>query len=352
MVWHNICLYSNTVEQYIMKHLLTILFLLTLAPLNSVAQISLDIRTDNSSYGYGNAAQICLDITNTSNETIQHEVQDCQFPIQIDDDTYMFNQYRIGACPMDCSQSIQEFVIPAGETISICSSFWMEDQNLCSAQSPYSPDVNFTVQDRHTITAFGREFDIHMGGLAVEYESVSAFQSEEGRVIEWSTLSETNNLGFEVEKLNNGEFVSIGFVEGHGSTLQSQSYRFVDPEFASTYEVSRYRLKQIDSDGSHRYSKEIELLTQIENNFQIGDAFPNPFVDSASFSLSVKKAQDLTVKLYDDMGREIQVVWEGYMRANETRNLNIYSNGLAAGTYFYHIEGEHFSETKSISVSK
>jgi len=338
-----------------MKHLLTTsltVLLLTLASSNSVAQVTLDIRTDNSSYGYGNAAQVCLDITNTSDETIQHEIQDCQFPIQIDDNTFMFNQYRIGACPMDCSQSIQEYVIPAGETVSICSTFWMEDQNLCSAQSPYTPDVNFTVQDKHTITAFGNEFDIHLSGLAVEYESVAAFQTEEGSVIEWSTLSETNNLGFEIEKLSNGEFNTIGFVEGHGSTLQSKSYRFVDPTFTSSFEVARYRLKQIDSDGSHRYSKEIELIAEIESTFEIGEAFPNPFVDSASFSLSVKKAQQLSVKLYDDMGREIQVVWEGAMRANETRNLNIYANDLAAGTYFYHIEGEHFSQTKSISVSK
>ena len=45
----------------------------------------------------------------------------------------------------------------------------------------------------------------------------------------WSTATETNNRGFEIQRSSQGNgFVTIGFVQGKGTTTQAQRYVFVD----------------------------------------------------------------------------------------------------------------------------
>ena len=89
--------------------------------------------------------------------------------------------------------------------------------------------------------------------------------------LNWTTATEINNKGFEVERrltqtlsssspsdkgkgLN--EWNLIGFVKGNGTTTKMQTYSFIDDNIISGKYL--YRLKQIDFDGEFEYSKIIE----------------------------------------------------------------------------------------------
>jgi Zn-dependent metalloprotease len=72
--------------------------------------------------------------------------------------------------------------------------------------------------------------------------------------LSWTTATENNNKGFEIERSSNGrDYVSIGWVAGKGTTTSSTDYRFTD-NFVQPGSTYQYRLKQVDTDNRFRYS--------------------------------------------------------------------------------------------------
>jgi len=64
--------------------------------------------------------------------------------------------------------------------------------------------------------------------VPVELTSFSALTHASDVILNWQTATETNNQGFEIQRSNDGEFEKIGFVPGHGTTTEIQSYIFID----------------------------------------------------------------------------------------------------------------------------
>ncbi|MCZ6701724.1 MAG: hypothetical protein O6940_01645, partial [Ignavibacteria bacterium] len=97
------------------------------------------------------------------------------------------------------------------------------------------------------------------GTLPVELTSFTANVNNNGHVVlNWSTETELNNQMFEIERrIEEDQYVMIGYVNGHGTTTESQEYSYID----NTVETGTffYRLKQIDFLGTYEYSDEIEV---------------------------------------------------------------------------------------------
>ncbi len=71
--------------------------------------------------------------------------------------------------------------------------------------------------------------------------------------LSWTTATETNNQGFQVERMSSaGSFEQIGYVAGFGTTTEPKSYSFIDSKLETGNYT--YRLKQIDFDGTITYS--------------------------------------------------------------------------------------------------
>ncbi|MBI5661028.1 MAG: choice-of-anchor J domain-containing protein [Ignavibacterium album] len=81
--------------------------------------------------------------------------------------------------------------------------------------------------------------------VPVELTSFVASLSGNNVNLNWSTATETNNQGFEIQRSNGGEYQAIGYVAGHGTTVEPQSYSFTDQNVGTG--KYQYRLKQIDS---------------------------------------------------------------------------------------------------------
>ncbi|HSW56068.1 MAG TPA: hypothetical protein VLH59_13350 [Ignavibacteriaceae bacterium] len=102
--------------------------------------------------------------------------------------------------------------------------------------------------------------------IPVELTSFTANVQGNAVHLRWSTSTETNNKGFEIEKraslnpseggtFGNWEF--IGFIDGNGTIIEPINYSFVDKNVLSA--AYQYRLKQIDYDGTFEYSNSIEV---------------------------------------------------------------------------------------------
>ena len=71
-------------------------------------------------------------------------------------------------------------------------------------------------------------------------------------VLDWGTATELNNNGFEVQRKSGaGDFATIGFVKGAGTSTNQHNYSFTDKDlFSGKYS---YRLKQMDDDGKYEF---------------------------------------------------------------------------------------------------
>ena len=101
-------------------------------------------------------------------------------------------------------------------------------------------------------------FAIYFDGfIPVELTSFAASVSDGNVTLNWSTSTETNNQGFDVERNSGNGFEKIGYVAGIGTSTEIHNYSYVDGSLQEgTY---TYRLKQIDYDGTSEYSEIVEV---------------------------------------------------------------------------------------------
>jgi hypothetical protein len=125
-------------------------------------------------------------------------------------------------------------------------SFWdIMGNGAASGAGPYS----FTISGVNDFSPFALS-DASTSTLPVDLKSFDALLMENMVELEWTTTSESNNDYFEIQKSEDGDFwLSIGRVQGKGTTNELSVYQFIDRN--PLYGISYYRLKQVDLDGKY-----------------------------------------------------------------------------------------------------
>jgi len=198
----------------------------------------------------------------------------------------------------------------------------------------------------------GFEQSIQLNGdtnVPVELASFTANASEGFVELSWITATETNNQGFHIERSNGGEFTSVGYVAGHGTTTETQNYTFVDRSVQiGSYS---YRLKQVDFDGTFEYSNVVEAEVVAPVEFVLDQNYPNPFNPSTmiSFRLAVDSKVSLTV--FNILGQEVASLLNSNFVAG-SHQVNFDASSLNTGVYMYRIEATGIDGTNFVDVKK
>ncbi|MFA6978956.1 MAG: T9SS type A sorting domain-containing protein [Ignavibacteriaceae bacterium] len=186
--------------------------------------------------------------------------------------------------------------------------------------------------------------------VPVELTSFSASTTQSGVELKWSTATETNNKGFEVQRSSdNKTFNLISFVNGKGTTTSIQHYNYVDASVLSGKYF--YRLRQIDFDGTSKFSNVVEAGEIAPSTFELSQNFPNPFNPVTNIKFSVASVQLVTLKVFNILGKEVAVL------VNEKKepgnySVNFSATYLASGTYFYRLQAGAFVQTKKMVILK
>lgn len=194
--------------------------------------------------------------------------------------------------------------------------------------------------------------------IPVELTTFKSYILGNDMQLEWSTATETNNRGFEIErKTENSDWQIIGFKEGNGTTTEYQHYSFIDNLFEVSATKLSYRLKQIDYDGTFTYSNiiEIELLP---GKFSLSQNYPNPFNPVTKIQYTVPQdvkgeTSNVILKVYDVLGNEVVTLVDEYKPAGnyevDFHNLETrHGVSLPSGVYFYQLRAGDFVETKKM----
>lgn len=121
-------------------------------------------------------------------------------------------------------------------------------------------------------------------------------------LLSWQTSEETNNDYFELERTLNPShgFITVAKVKGAGSTATLRSYQHQDPNDFSVY--TYYRLKQVDFDGTTKYSTIISI--KASEAALLVTALPNPGQSkNIAFKISgLKPTEQFTTLIYNVQG--------------------------------------------------
>ncbi len=191
--------------------------------------------------------------------------------------------------------------------------------------------------------------------IPVELTSFTANVIDNEVFIKWSTATETNNQGFEIERSqkskvkSQNEWEKIGFVSGFGTATESKSYSFSDINISSgTY---GYRLKQIDYDGTFEYSPEVDVDFVAPGEFVLNQNYPNPFNPRTNIKFSVSKRIQLKINLYNMLGEIVQKITEGLYEAGNYQ-VTMDAQNLPSGIYIYRIESDELIKAKKMVLMK
>ena len=192
---------------------------------------------------------------------------------------------------------------------------------------------------------------IDLDYVPVELISFNCEVKEDVVNLFWQTATETNNQGFEIFRFAQNDIESwerIGFVEGKGTTTEPQSYSFTDKTEPGKY---KYRLKQIDFNGSYEYSQAIEAEVLAPLEFSLEQNYPNPFNPITVIKYSIPQASKIELKVFDILGNEIETL------VNEEKQPGRYdiefnAKAIPSGVYFYQLKAGSYIETKKMILLK
>jgi len=233
------------------------------------------------------------------------------------------------------------FWINHGESVMALT---YEDMYQCSGTGNFDSTANAILR--------GAMDHMGIGVVPVELNSFTVVISNSNVQLTWSTATELNNHGFEIERsTNKSDWRIIAFKEGNGTTTEPQQYYYLDDISDMVSSKLYYRLKQIDFNGSYEYSDVVEIeITPL--HFSLDQNYPNPFNPSTKINWQSPVGSWQTLKVYDILGNEVATLVNEYRDAGNYKiefKSSVGSHQLVNGVYFYRLQvGENVATKKMI----
>lgn len=187
--------------------------------------------------------------------------------------------------------------------------------------------------------------------LPVELTSFTAQLNQTKVFLHWQTATELNNQGFEIQrKIENTEWITIGFKNGKGTTTEPINYFYEDDILEINANKLYYRLKQIDFNGTYSFSDEVEVMTQ-PFDFTLYQNYPNPFNPSTNIKYEVPSITNVKLEIFDVLGKSIRTLVNQEKPAGRYELL-FDGSSLSSGLYYYRIIAGDFVQTKKMMLIK
>jgi hypothetical protein len=150
-------------------------------------------------------------------------------------------------------------------------------------------------------------------------------------------------------KISNWE--NIAFVKGYGNSTVTHNFEYTDKNLNSGNYA--YRLVQMDFDGTITYHKlQGEVTVTAPANFELSQNYPNPFNPSTVIRYQVPENSDVSIKVYNAVGKEVAQLVNGNIAAG-VHEVTFDASHLSSGVYYYAIKaGNKFIQTRKMVLLK
>jgi uncharacterized protein (TIGR03790 family) len=192
--------------------------------------------------------------------------------------------------------------------------------------------------------------------LPIELSTLTVQMRGNSAELRWSTVSETNNYGFEIQRKASGDadYKSIpgAFVPGHGTTLDPHSYSYVDATVPSG--LVSYRLKQIDLDGTFAYHGPVDVTSDQNpgaKEASLAQNYPNPFNPVTMIRFVLPRQDHVTLKVYNSLGQQVATLVDR-VESPGVHVATFDGSSLASGLYIYQLKTSDFGSTHKMLLVK
>jgi hypothetical protein len=187
--------------------------------------------------------------------------------------------------------------------------------------------------------------------LPVELTAFDARADGETVQLAWKTASETNNAGFDVQRKRSSDdgWTQVGFVEGHGTTSEAQTYSFDDAGVPFEADSLRYRLKQVDLDGAFEYSEAVEVAIATPGELTLHGNYPNPFANQTTIRYEVPQTSEARIAVYNVIGQQVTTLVSGKQAAGR-HQVRLDASRLSSGVYFVRLTHDGTTRTQKITI--
>ena len=170
--------------------------------------------------------------------------------------------------------------------------------------------------------------------LPIDLLSFSGYKDGGRNQLRWTTSTEQNNRGFEVQRSLDGvNYNAIGFVNsmanGGNSSVQL-NYTFTDNNVTGLRQY--YRLRQVDFGGNNKLSNIVLIKSDKPTIITIDGIFPNPATTTINLLVGAPVKDKVSIVVTDMAGRIMITKNMNVETGSNTLPLDV--SGLAGGNYF------------------
>jgi len=215
------------------------------------------------------------------------------------------------------------------------------------------------------------EYPTH--SLPVELSTFTAQYLNNSATLYWETQSETNNMGWFVYRNGEEDFATSEkvseFIDGYGTTTQTQDYIYEDAEQLQVEQTYYYWLESVDYSGTLHHFDMVAQVTIPHTNepgqnitpplaYEIS-ADPNPFSYTTNISFVMNQTSMVDVVIYNVKGQLVKT-FNPVMTSQENETVTFSWNGkddtgrsLSNGVYLYSVKvnGKDYA-TKQVILMK
>jgi hypothetical protein len=229
---------------------------------------------------------------------------------------------------------VDPLVITAGDIGKI---YYLMVDNFNSTTTPFTLDWTFSTPGMLDCTP----------PLPIELGAFTGTTQDKTNALTWSTQSESNNSHFIIDKSIDGiNYTELGRVIGSGNSNVDKHYDLVDPK---PFELTYYRLQQVDYDGTTTSYSPIVVMNNNLNEFSVTDMFPNPADQNFFIDLYSKDALSADVFVYNSVG---QMVYSKVSEIDGSVRLEVPSETWVPGIYIVKVinDEHHFQHIQRMII--
>lgn len=170
--------------------------------------------------------------------------------------------------------------------------------------------------------------------VPVTFISFTGERRNNANLLNWSTATETNNKGFQLQRSIDGvsytSIASINTKAENGNSSQPLHYTYSDEKITATAGYY-YRLKQTDKDGKYGFSNAVLIKGIKATSLQLVSVYPNPAKEQLNVMVTSPKTDNITFVITDITGKVVLQQKQSIINGDNLLQLHVQS--LSPGTY-------------------